>query len=52
MNSFPSNDNEPELHICREIAQPKSKASPFRPPHHGCLTHAKNRTGTIVDTNA
>jgi hypothetical protein len=49
----PSNDKEPELHICLEIAQPKSKGVAFRPSASRRFdSRDKGRSGTIVDTSA
>jgi len=49
----PSNDKEPELHICLELAQPKSKGVAFRSPASRLFdSRDRGRTGTIVDTSA
>jgi hypothetical protein len=49
----PSDVKEPELHICLELAQPKSKGRVFRSPaSHLFDSLEKARIGTIVYTTA
>jgi len=49
----PSNDKEPELHICLEIAQPKSKGFVCWSLESRLFDSLeKARTGTIVDASA
>jgi hypothetical protein len=49
----PSNDSEPKLHICRQIAQPELKPRPFRRSGSRRFdSRDKGHSGTIVGTNA